>query len=178
VTDRGEFGGRASHDQSPIPVGRADQEVKLQYNRSSGKSIGMSKTRSKSKSRALVKRAAAPRVPAASFDEVLALIQTARVQTAAVNTALIDLYWSIGEHISRKVAHDGWGQGTVTALAEYIRRRLPNARGFSASNLWRMTQFFRDLSLSTKPKMAPSSLSAAHHIYKSKYAVKCCQQII
>jgi len=38
-------------------------------------------------------------------------------------------YWNIGEHISRKIAADGWGQGTVEALAEYIRRRQPNARG-------------------------------------------------
>src|SRR5205085_8399875 len=98
---------------------------------------GMSKTRPKSRTRAVVKRATSPRDSSAGFDRVLALIQSARVQTAAaVNTALIDLYWSIGEHISRRVAEDGWGQGTVTALAEYIRRRLPTARGFSGATLW------------------------------------------
>jgi len=97
----------------------------------------------KSKTTSIVKRAAEPITPATGFDDVLAMIQAARVQTAAaVNTALIDLYWSIGQHISQKVAQDGWGQGTVTALAEYIRTRLPNARGFSAQNLWRMRQFF------------------------------------
>jgi hypothetical protein len=40
---------------------------------------------------------------------------------AAANKELIDLYWNIGEHISRKVAAAGWGQGTVEALAEHIR---------------------------------------------------------
>ncbi|HVC97831.1 MAG TPA: DUF1016 N-terminal domain-containing protein [Pirellulales bacterium] len=55
---------------------------------------------------------------------------------------LIDVYWQIGEHISRRITTDGWGQGTVQALAEYIRIRQPNARGFSASKLWRMMQFF------------------------------------
>lgn len=79
----------------------------------------------------------------AGFDEVLVLIQAARTRAVtAVNTALIDLYWSIGKHISRKVAADGWGQGTVAALVDHIRRRLPNARGFSSQNLWRMRQFF------------------------------------
>jgi predicted nuclease of restriction endonuclease-like (RecB) superfamily len=58
-----------------------------------------------------------------------------------VNTALIDLYWQIGEQISRRIAVNGWGQGTVEELAEYIRKRQPNARGFSAQNLWRMRQF-------------------------------------
>jgi len=80
---------------------------------------------------------------AADFDEVLGLIDAARARAlAAVNTELIDLYWSIGEYISRKIAAEGWGKGTVETLAEYIRERQPNARGFSASNLWRMMQFF------------------------------------
>jgi DUF1016 N-terminal domain len=83
-------------------------------------------------------------VPApADFDEVLALIDAARTRAvAAVNTALIDLYWQVGEHVSRRIADDGWGKGTVEALAEYIQERQPSARGFSARNLWRMMQFF------------------------------------
>ena len=74
---------------------------------------------------------------------MLTLIGAARTRAvAAVNSSLIDLYWSIGEHIARKIADEGWGQGTVNALAEYIRRHQPNARGFSTSNLWRMAQFY------------------------------------
>ncbi|HTU22448.1 MAG TPA: PDDEXK nuclease domain-containing protein [Gemmataceae bacterium] len=100
----------------------------------------MSKTPKKSKDRSIVKRGAAP---PADFDEVLGLIDAARTRAlAAVNTQLIDLYWKIGEHISRKIAAEGWGKGTVQALAGHIHKRQPNARGFSASNLWRMMQFF------------------------------------
>ena len=55
------------------------------------------------------------------FDDVLHLIDAARGRAvAAVNQELIDLYWDIGEHISRKIVADGWGQGTVEVLAEYI----------------------------------------------------------
>jgi hypothetical protein len=47
----------------------------------------------------------------ADFDTVLGLIEAARTRAvAAVNTALIDLYWNIGQHISRKIAEEGWGQ--------------------------------------------------------------------
>jgi predicted nuclease of restriction endonuclease-like (RecB) superfamily len=81
--------------------------------------------------------------PQADFDVVLGLITTARTRAvAAVNTTLIELYWTIGEFITHKIAEDGWGKGTVQALAEHIQRRQPNANGFSASNLWRMMQFF------------------------------------
>jgi hypothetical protein len=54
------------------------------------------------------------------FDDVLLhLIGAARARAmAAVHKELIDLSWNIGEHISRKIAADGWGQATVEALAD------------------------------------------------------------
>jgi predicted nuclease of restriction endonuclease-like (RecB) superfamily len=79
----------------------------------------------------------------ADFDVVLEMIAAARTKAiAAVNTTLIDLYWNIGQYISRKIAVDGWGKGTVKVLAEAIQRRYPGASGYSAQNLWRMRQFF------------------------------------
>ena len=125
----------------------------------------MSKSRRKVTTRAIVKRATASALPAEGFDQVLELIQAARFQTAAaVNTALIDLYWSIGEHISRNVAEDGWGQGTVTSLADYIRKRLPNARGFSAQNLWRMRQFYETYQGNSKLSTLVRELSWSHNL--------------
>ncbi len=92
----------------------------------------------------------------ADFDHVLTLIDAARTRAiASVNTTLIDLYWSIGRHIAKKIADEGWGTGTVAALAQYIQRRQPNARGFSARNLWRMMQFFE--TYRTQPKLATLS---------------------
>jgi predicted nuclease of restriction endonuclease-like (RecB) superfamily len=101
----------------------------------------------------------------ADFDIVLGLIDAARARAlAAANTALIDLYWALGEHLSRRVQDDGWGKGTVQALAEYIQRRKPNARGFSASNLWRMMQVFE--TYRDRPKLAAllRELSWSHNL--------------
>jgi predicted nuclease of restriction endonuclease-like (RecB) superfamily len=78
-----------------------------------------------------------------AFAEVVAMIQVARGQAvAAVNTALIDLYWQVGEYISRKLATAAWGEGVVEKLAGYIQRHYPNLRGFTRPNLFRMRQFF------------------------------------
>jgi predicted nuclease of restriction endonuclease-like (RecB) superfamily len=83
----------------------------------------------------------APARPAA-FAEIAALVQSARSRTyRAANTALIDLYWKIGEAISRRIRTEKWGKSVVGQLAEYLARKLPGNRGFSASNLWRMAQF-------------------------------------
>ena len=77
------------------------------------------------------------------FDVVLGLIHAARARAVtAVNTTLIELYWSIGQYISRKAAKDGWGTGTVAELSRTIQRKYPGMTGYSASNLWRMTQFY------------------------------------
>jgi predicted nuclease of restriction endonuclease-like (RecB) superfamily len=73
----------------------------------------------------------------------IGMIEAARTRAvAAVNTTLIDLYWSVGEFISVRIAEDGWGKGTVESLAEAIQRRYPGVTGYSARNLWRMCQFF------------------------------------
>lgn len=81
--------------------------------------------------------------PAEGFAEISSLIAAARERTArAVNVALIDLYWTIGESISRRIVRDGWGKGTVQALADHLAQTHAGSRGFSAQNLWRMRQFY------------------------------------
>jgi predicted nuclease of restriction endonuclease-like (RecB) superfamily len=79
----------------------------------------------------------------AAFQPVLDLITASRRQAvAAVNTTLIDLYWHVGEYISRKIKVDGWGRGTVVELSLWLQERLHGMTGFSPQNLWRMRQFF------------------------------------
>ncbi len=77
------------------------------------------------------------------FLQVVELIKQSKHKVfAAVNTELIDLYWKIGESISRKVQSDGWGQGTVEELSRFIQKEMIGSRGFSPQNLWRMKQFY------------------------------------
>ena len=84
-----------------------------------------------------------PQAETEDFAQVLALIQAARGRAyQAVNTALIDLYWQIGEHISRKIAAAEWGDGVVDQLAVYIAKTQPGLRGFTRRNLFRMRQFY------------------------------------
>jgi predicted nuclease of restriction endonuclease-like (RecB) superfamily len=107
-----------------------------------------------------------------NFAEVLKLIETARQHAyQAVNTALIDLYWHVGQYISLKIETDAWGKSTVTALSTYIQMRQPGLRGFSPQNIWRMRQFFdayrNDPKLSTMLRELPWS-SNLHILTRSK----------
>ena len=97
-------------------------------------------------SRPVRKKSAVEGVPVRhepAFREIVDLIQSARARALqTVNTALIDLYWQVGEYISRKVESAAWGKAVIQQLADYLEQNEPDLRGFSASNLWRMRQFF------------------------------------
>lgn len=78
-----------------------------------------------------------------AFADVLKQIQLSRQKVfTQINTALIDLYWHIGEFISHKVNSQAWGKAVVKELALYIAQQAPEIKGFSDKNLWRMKQFF------------------------------------
>jgi predicted nuclease of restriction endonuclease-like (RecB) superfamily len=94
------------------------------------------------------------------FAEVLGHIQQTRQRIfAQANTALIDLYWRIGQTLSHKLAQAGWGKGVVAELARYIALADPSLKGFSDKNLWRMKQFFEvyrgDKELSALARVLP-----------------------
>jgi predicted nuclease of restriction endonuclease-like (RecB) superfamily len=52
------------------------------------------------------------------------------------------MYWEIGEYISRKVAENGWGEGTIQEFSRYLQLHYPDMKGFSPQNIWRMRQFY------------------------------------
>lgn len=77
------------------------------------------------------------------FAQILRIIEAGRASAfAAVNVALIETYWSIGQQLSVRVSEADWGKGVVKELALWLSREEPDLKGFSASNLWRMKQFY------------------------------------
>jgi predicted nuclease of restriction endonuclease-like (RecB) superfamily len=71
----------------------------------------------------------------------------------AVNFELINLYWNIGEYISKKLEDSEWGDSVVTELAKYIHQNEPELKGFSDKNIWRMKQFYE--TYKNFPKLSP-----------------------
>jgi len=64
-----------------------------------------------------------------AFREVVAMIEAARNDAfRAVNVGLIDLYWRVGEYISRKLETAVWGEGVVDELAVFLARQHPDNR--------------------------------------------------
>jgi len=77
------------------------------------------------------------------FFDIIQLIKQSRTNAiSAVNAELINLYWAIGQYISRKIESSEWGDSVVLELAKFIQTSEPNLKGFSDKNLWRMKQFY------------------------------------
>jgi len=78
-----------------------------------------------------------------AFDEVISIIENARENAfRAVNRELINMYWDIGEFVSRRVSDSGWGQSVVKEFSKFIQNRYAGIKGFSPQNIWRMKQFY------------------------------------
>lgn len=81
----------------------------------------------------------------AFFQEVKAQVQQARIQAAkSVNRHLIALYWSIGKSIVERQERLGWGQAVVVQLSKDLQQEFTGQEGFSARNLWKMRQLYRE----------------------------------
>ena len=99
-----------------------------------------------------------------AFGEVLALIRGSRNRALqAAHAELVGLYWTLGQHLSQKVAGEGWGQGTVQQLATWLQVQEPGLRGFSAPNLWRMKQYFETYQGEEKLSTLSRVLSWSHN---------------
>lgn len=82
----------------------------------------------------------------AGYPEWLADVK-ARVRRAqqraslTVNTAMLQLYWSLGRDILHRQKEQGWGAGIVDQISVDLRAAFPEMKGFSRSNLMYMRAF-------------------------------------
>lgn len=99
------------------------------------------------------------------FVDIIQLIKQSRTNAIrAVNAELINLYWSIGEYISKKLEVAEWGESVVIELAKYIKLNEPEVKGFSDKNLWRMKQFYETYKESPKLSKLSREISWSHNL--------------
>jgi predicted nuclease of restriction endonuclease-like (RecB) superfamily len=77
------------------------------------------------------------------YGELIAIIESARESAfRAVNREVVSMYREIGAYVSEKVKHGGWGRAVVEDFSQFIKSHYAGIQGFSASNIWRMIQFY------------------------------------
>ena len=77
------------------------------------------------------------------FDEVIHIIDNARNRAIkAVNAELIQMYWSVGEYLSKLCTGAAFGDKIIDDVAAYIVKENPGVKGFNRRGLYRMKQFY------------------------------------
>jgi predicted nuclease of restriction endonuclease-like (RecB) superfamily len=99
------------------------------------------------------------------FTDIIQLIKQSRTDAIrAVNAELINLYWNIGEYISKKIEQSEWGDSIVNELAKYIKNNEPAIKGFSDKNIWRMKQFYETYKEYSKLSTLLREISWSHNL--------------
>lgn len=99
------------------------------------------------------------------FTDIIQIIKQSRANAIrAVNAELINLYWNIGEFISKKIENSEWGDAVVKELANYIHQNEPEIKGFSDKNIWRMKQFYETYKDFPKLSTAVREISWSHNL--------------
>lgn len=75
-----------------------------------------------------------------------AILQSQSRAIRKTNQELLSLYYWIGQYISENSRKGFWGTGAIEAISNHLRQEMPGLRGFSASNLKNMRQFYEEWS--------------------------------
>ena len=101
----------------------------------------------------------------AEYSEIISIIERSRENAfRAVNRELITMYWEVGKYVSNKVKHSGWGKSIVADFALFIQIERPDIKGFSASNIWRMRQFYETYCENEKLSTLSREISWTHNL--------------
>lgn len=81
--------------------------------------------------------------PVADFQQVLTIVNEARSRALrAVNAEMIQMYWNVGEYLSKLCADASYGDKVIPEVAAYIAHEAPGLKGFTQRGLFRMKQFY------------------------------------
>ena len=59
-----------------------------------------------------------------------------------VNEELIQMYWKVGEHLSKEAENVEFGDDYINSIAKEIQKAFPGIKGFTRRGLYRMKQFY------------------------------------
>jgi len=106
------------------------------------KRLARGRTRSEAMFPAPVPRSQMPADYAQILAEIKERIKRERLRMVfAANTAMVLLYWDVGQIIRERQKKEGWGARVIDRLAADIRESFPDMKGFSPRNLKYMRAF-------------------------------------
>ena len=91
-----------------------------------------------------------------------------------VNRVQLGLYFGIGRFLASKKGKKTWGTGVLETISDNLRKQLPGLRGFSATSLKKMRQFYENWSFLDVPNSTVTTdelPEPSESLYKSIIAI-------
>ena len=91
-----------------------------------------------------------------------------------VNRVQLGLYFGIGRFLASKKGKKTWGTGVLETISDNLRKQLPGLRGFSATSLKKMRQFYENWSFLDVPNSTVTTdelTEPSESLYKSIIAI-------
>ena len=85
-----------------------------------------------------------------------------------VNSEQLLFNWQLGRDLIVRKAEEKWGTGIVNQVSLDLQAEFPEAKGFSARNLWFMKQWYGFYSVSSDTRVLISNLEGQINTYGSK----------
>ncbi|MCL2013694.1 MAG: PDDEXK nuclease domain-containing protein [Oscillospiraceae bacterium] len=78
-----------------------------------------------------------------SFYDIVKIIKKSKESAfRKVNEELIQMYWHVGEYLSKAMKNNTYGDGYIKNLADFFEKEHPKIKGFNRRGLYRMKQFY------------------------------------
>lgn len=73
-----------------------------------------------------------------------AILRSQYKAARAVNAEQLSLYYGIGRYVSLNSREGFWGTGAIATISRQLQKELPGLRGFSATSIKKMRQFYEE----------------------------------
>lgn len=84
-----------------------------------------------------------------------AILRSQYKAARAVNAEQLSLYYGIGRYVSLNSREGFWGTAAIATISRQLQKELPGLRGFSATSIKKMRQFYEEWeSVLNRPPMA------------------------
>lgn len=81
-----------------------------------------------------------------------AVLESRHKAAASANATQLSLYYGIGKYVSNNTHTGKWGTGAIESISSQLQKELPGLRGFSASNIKNMRQFYEEWKAFVEPE--------------------------
>ena len=91
----------------------------------------------------------------------IAILKSRYMAARQANLEHLKLYFNVGAYVSANSRDGTWNTAAIETISDQLSRELPGLRGFSASNIKNIRQFFEEWAVKSNRQLPTGDLTKA-----------------